>query len=225
MAVLNALAALRFIPAHAGNTLIEASQSMIGTVHPRSRGEHGVPVRRTGRAHGSSPLTRGTRAVVNQPAGQLGSSPLTRGTRWEVHRQAVEQRFIPAHAGNTMTSRPHTTKRAVHPRSRGEHRTMRAALGITNGSSPLTRGTRRRRAVSLAAGRFIPAHAGNTAGDATTRGRVTVHPRSRGEHHRRTIHMQSAYGSSPLTRGTLQAAAQVFGGHRFIPAHAGNTAQ
>ena len=132
----------------------------------------------------------------------------------------------------------------VHPRSRGEHLNAASASRSTDGSSPLTRGTRcfgRRVGVS---GRFIPAHAGNTWITLSVRADAAVHPRSRGEHGLEGFDalvvgrfipahagntpacppsLSYVSGSSPLTRGTLGrcSAGDVTG--RFIPAHAGNT--
>ena len=112
----------RFIPAHVGNTPPVSFRSTPVTVHPRSRGEH-------------------TASVLQVHAG-YGSSPLTWGTRHPVHGVRAENRFIPAHVGNTCPRWTAPSSPAVHPRSRGEH-----------GHSP---------SAVLAEVRFIPAHVGNT---------------------------------------------------------------
>ena len=74
---------VRFIPARAGNTRRRAAAPRGGSVHPRSRGEHGVP--------------------ITTDAGDIGSSPLARGTRLDVLQRQLNVRFIPARAGNTET--------------------------------------------------------------------------------------------------------------------------
>ena len=51
----------RFIPAHAGNTLLAGSRSPSIAVHPRTRGEHLEPMFDPLAQDGSSPHTRGTR--------------------------------------------------------------------------------------------------------------------------------------------------------------------
>ena len=132
----------RFIPAHAGNTLVGFLYLLINPVHPRSRGEHASAACATCAVHGSSPLTRGT----------LGSSPTS----------PRSQRFIPAHAGNTFDCELPEPKTPVHPRSRGEHNSEEETMQTMTGSSPLTRGTRPVSIALNAVTRFIPAHAGNT---------------------------------------------------------------
>ena len=133
----------RFIPARAGNTSHVPAREPHPPVHPRSRGEH---------------FEKSCRA------GDMGgSSPLARGTRLRPRRLSDLQRFIPARAGNTRRSRSRPRSRTVHPRSRGEHSRELASGDLTNGSSPLARGTRRLRGPGAHLIRFIPARAGNTA--------------------------------------------------------------
>ena len=214
------------------------------TVHPRSRGEHSVPLHPAGLYDGSSPLARGTHT----------------GTRGERH----EHRFIPARAGNTRRARGRPDRNPVHPRSRGEHvdgvRVVHRANGSSPlargtpapsraarprtavhprsrgehdrarvealrryGSSPLARGTREMASGKISVARFIPARAGNTKTPALSGLSLPVHPRSRGEHRRRREFDENIDGSSPLARGThvVPPAAAVL--DRFIPARAGNT--
>ncbi len=112
----------RFIPAHAGNTVRNLNGRRRAAVHPRARGEHAPTWRARSRRFGSSPRTRGTRHPRPARAGRspvhprargehaataangnvlTGSSPRTRGTLAEPDARADDQRFIPAHAGNT----------------------------------------------------------------------------------------------------------------------------
>ena len=178
-----AAAASRFIPARAGNTRWSRPTRGSTTVHPRSRGEHPRQMRRSYPGHGSSPLARGT--------------PLRTAGRRRPHR------FIPARAGNTAGSCGCCTASPVHPRSRGEHRSIATTTPASSGSSPLARGTRRR---SRGAG---PAD--------------TVHPRSRGEHRCQRSPSRRGNGSSPLARGTQGGELSAREKRRFIPARAGNT--
>ena len=173
----------RFIPARAGNTLSAKAWRGPWTVHPRSRGEH-----QTG--GGAAPLPG-------------GSSPLARGTLRSTSDPRCPLRFIPARAGNTPRLPSSQSYSPVHPRSRGEHPGHADSLRRENGSSPLARGTPCIHASTSASFRFIPARAGNTASTPPRPGPRPVHPRSRGEHPRRTL-------------------IEVFG-FRFIPARAGNT--
>ena len=99
---LQKLAANRFIPACAGNSIMEPIQTLPSLVHPRLRGELNDGRDDEGSSCGSSPLARGTRTasvcvcfpktVHPRLRGELlclvfaklvvgGSSPLARGTR------------------------------------------------------------------------------------------------------------------------------------------------
>ena len=111
----------------------------------------------------------------------------------------------------------------VHPRPRGEHGLRVRALRNQTGSSPPTRGTRDSGGGGTREIRFIPAHAGNTPGFAVPANPSPVHPRPRGEHHELVCHLFGSHGSSPPTRGTLNARLCPEDSARFIPAHAGNT--
>ena len=177
--------------------------SRITSVHPRTRGEHIPGGVRQRDLHGSSPHTRGT----HPDAAEL----------------LARHRFIPAHAGNTYTSKvrgstltvhPRTRGEhysapdthdldGVHPRTRGEHAIRRELPDRAAGSSPHTRGTHRHQAPGGRRQRFIPAHAGNTPAPLVTPLHRPVHPRTRGEH------VNTGIVGNPK--------------FRFIPAHAGNT--
>ena len=194
---------LRFIPARAGNTGSMATSTATASVHPRSRGEHLL-------GH----------YVVRQRG---GSSPLARGTRMHRLQTARACRFIPARAGNTSMACAWSIVPAVHPRSRGEHRSRARAAGCRNGSSPLARGTLEPRAHQGSRDRFIPARAGNTDSAASPSALKAVHPRSRGEHFIKSQEIQKIHGSSPLARGTLVLRRAGSSRNRFIPARAGNT--
>ena len=136
-----------------------------------------------------------------------------------------ESRFIPAHAGNTQTRPLPSLYRAVHPRACGEHGQSQEANMPTFGSSPRMRGTRADQLRQPATRRFIPAHAGNTAGVVTTVRSTRVHPRAWGEHCTRAAEANPLSGSSPRMRGTPKLIERLHVVGRFIPAHAGNTDQ
>ncbi len=180
-----ALAPVRFIPAHAGNTLAQPAPGQAPPVHPRACGEHYV--------FQAPPLLR------------AGSSPRMRGTPPAQTSHSELGRFIPAHAGNTHSFAATPRAAAVHPRACGEHRDTGIGTGIGTGSSPRMRGTppplRRMGRVT----RFIPAHAGNTVPRRPERKKSTVHPRACGEHRRFFAVASSLFGSSPRMRGTRAA--------------------
>ncbi len=174
--------AIRFIPAHAGNTVVSCSPYVARAVHPRPRGEHKAAERGTTSTSGSSPPTRGT------PGAGI--------------RRQSGSRFIPAHAGNTREILYRQDAPAVHPRPRGEHINANDFQITIDGSSPPTRGTPHAHQVHVLGLRFIPAHAGNTQLAMPCGFPPAVHPRPRGEHIKRKRNGNDHDGSSPPTRGT-----------------------
>ena len=152
-----------------------------------------------------------------------GSSPLTRGKRPHVAWLVGEERLIPAHAGKTKRLDHCLSYFSAHPRSRGENANVGFTAATRAGSSPLTRGKRRRPDFRRAPGRLIPAHAGKTRDRRRPCHRRRAHPRSRGENPILQFGCTSCEGSSPLTRGKrgqVVASAHMCG---LIPAHAGKT--
>ena len=196
------------------------------------------------RATGSSPLARGTlgarlarapprrfiparagntSATASGPRSCSGSSPLARGTREAMAARVEKRRFIPARAGNTGGAAACGRWSTVHPRSRGEHLDAWWSDPITDGSSPLARGTPEIVPLHPRPVRFIPARAGNTSRRSSSRVITPVHPRSRGEHVTMATTDNNWTGSSPLARGTRPSGRRGRGFGRFIPARAGNT--
>ena len=152
----------RRIPARAGNTPNPRITIVLSSAHLRSRGEHSAVSRGTATCIGSSPLARGTRLCC-------GDSPL-------------HGRLIPARAGNTSASAPHSPQSPAHPRSRGEHIKPTTTKITLVGSSPLARGTQSLNQHLVRFVRLIPARAGNTIDWWNTSFVPAAHPRSRGEH-------------------------------------------
>ena len=152
-----------------------------------------------------------------------GSSPPTRGTLLRQRRLGAPVRFIPAYAGNTSSARSPRLCNAVHPRLRGEHAKGSRSMPEMPGSSPPTRGTLDQPGQGDLAPRFIPAYAGNTCHALAAARGSPVHPRLRGEHSLAMMGIGFTAGSSPPTRGTLQAIPPEDRPRRFIPAYAGNT--
>ena len=93
--------------------------------------------------------------------------------------------------------------KAAHPRSRGENDDGDRGQRLERGSSPLTRG-KRRRLLWLGLWRL-------------------AHPRSRGENLAEATEDSTVAGSSPLTRGKPGATVIDSADERLIPAHAGKT--
>ena len=155
--------------------------------------------------------------------GKSEPSPLTRGTLLQRMVLPGAIRFIPAYAGNSPLRHFAIISPAVHPRLRGELRIETSISQISNGSSPLTRGTLLTDELRNGSDRFIPAYAGNSPFGSLIPRDLTVHPRLRGELVYLNVMAGVPNGSSPLTRGThdLSDAIAIFG--RFIPAYAGNS--
>ncbi len=193
----------RFIPAHAGNTCRSCCPHTPGPVHPRACGEHG--------------------GGVGSVLALLGSSPRMRGTPLAAPSARRACRFIPAHAGNTSSSRRPRRPGSVHPRACGEHVSRPPYPPHTAGSSPRMRGTLYRSQLPCTPPRFIPAHAGNTGHASSDDPGVPVHPRACGEHEKVLGVVVHVLGSSPRMRGTQFMIRKATQSIRFIPAHAGNT--
>ena len=111
-----------------------------------------------------------------------GLSPLARGTPQCGGIERPGDRFIPAGAGNTVSSPSRCTGSAVYPRWRGEHVSIPNIKPLQFGLSPLARGTLTVINIKVSIERFIPAGAGNTLDSASWSRLSTVYPRWRGEH-------------------------------------------
>ena len=152
-----------------------------------------------------------------------GSSPLARGTpALDANRTSVRG-LIPARAGNTRGLSVAAGADGAHPRSRGEHFLTSDLTAWLWGSSPLARGTPRRRTLLLASLGLIPARAGNTPPARYHARGTRAHPRSRGEHRRIAWVLVISTGSSPLARGTQAIRLSEHRVNGLIPARAGNT--
>ena len=191
------------IPACAGNIWSLRRDRNSSAAHPRSRGEHQRAPRLRRPFHGSSPLAR--------------------GTRFRLSLRTVNERLIPARAGNTVIAAASITSFSAHPRSRGEHRYASATERWPLGSSPLARGTLSKRVQRRDRLGLIPACAGNMALWFLLRCVPAAHPRSRGEHVVQQRRADNAVGSSLLARGTQLSLHQHCLHVGLIPACAGNT--
>ena len=111
----------RFIPACAGNILVDEFIKLMYSVHPRVCGEH--------------------RRLTASVCWSTGSSPRVRGTYVNTVGRDKRKRFIPACAGNISPFGAVMLRIAVHPRVCGEHATNAARQLVVLGSSPRVRGT------------------------------------------------------------------------------------
>ncbi len=111
----------RFIPAGAGNTVLDHFKFTIDSVYPRWRGEH--PSHRFAKRwrSGLSPLARGTLFVNCVCHGLQRFIPAGAGNTERRRLAGFARRFIPAGAGNTMHQLNTKVAFPVYPRWRGEH--------------------------------------------------------------------------------------------------------
>ena len=191
------------IPAYAGSTSITNEMQKDATDHPRIRGEHSPDSTAPCREHGSSPHTRGAR-VATPP-------------------YPAAPRIIPAYAGSTLAHGSRAGQWPDHPRIRGEHTYEKTGSYLEPGSSPHTRGARRRRGWRRRRVRIIPAYAGSTGSKPTRPHRMRDHPRIRGEHLPAQQTGRVGLGSSPHTRGARPCGRAAREAGRIIPAYAGST--
>ena len=134
----------------------------------------------------------------------------------------VQERFIPAPAGNGTYCLRVAITSPVHPRACGERSLKKAKFGSDDGSSPRLRGTAKPKRQQLDPVRFIPAPAGNGLQTAKRNGSLPVHPRACGERISSSGPIQAVIGSSPRLRGTAAHHRHEALARRFIPAPAGN---
>ena len=153
----------------------------------------------------------------------LGSSPHTRGAPVALGIPASPVGIIPAYAGSTTSGATKAKSTPDHPRIRGEHRLPCAGGFRDGGSSPHTRGARRRGIRSRSLARIIPAYAGSTRVETGGGRRMSDHPRIRGEHDPSSGMSLQQMGSSPHTRGARRPDHDRDRPMGIIPAYAGST--
>ena len=216
------------IPAYAGSTRFRRAVARPFWDHPRIRGEHCAGEMLLAVFQGSSPHTRGARGGrcrglrprLDHPRirgehlarnAELlfgeGSSPHTRGAPGNYLQYGNEPRIIPAYAGSTRKTTTSGSTTTDHPRIRGEHSCTLALMPAIAGSSPHTRGARRRCRHSPHSAGIIPAYAGSTKNIIIACVCWSDHPRIRGEHLRSCSTVAVSLGSSPHTRGAREGGA------------------
>ena len=132
----------RIIPAYAGSTFGDVGRGDHRGDHPRIRGEHDASRPPTGSVGGSSPHTRGARALSVENSKSRG--------------------IIPAYAGSTGRGQEVARPAEDHPRIRGEHSDDHRQRILDEGSSPHTRGALPPSARRSSIRGIIPAYAGST---------------------------------------------------------------
>ena len=137
------------IPACAGSTSRNHPLRQAGRDHPRMRGEHSCTSIEGHQNEGSSPHARGAQPRRPDALAQAG--------------------IIPACAGSTLMGSLTTKAAWDHPRMRGEHFLTKMLRNFNTGSSPHARGAPRRLAYRDVSGGIIPACAGSTLKNPSSR--------------------------------------------------------
>ena len=117
----------------------------------------------------------------------------------------IEQRFIPARAGNRIAGNDRDAVTAVHPRACGEQCDGTDKIGKKVGSSPRVRGTGCGSLLGFRYIRFIPARTGNSFIKPAVHAVAAVHPRACGEQIQQVLWRRHDDGSSPRVRGTADS--------------------
>ena len=193
----------RIIPAHAGQTPLRSCRIRPSMDHPRACG-----------ANRSRQLVR---------LSLDGSSPRMRGKRFGFGPLKVPPRIIPAHAGQTMATRPTRSPSPDHPRACGANDGEWMPSQPLTGSSPRMRGKHTAGRLPSGGHRIIPAHAGQTRTRCRSSCRQSDHPRACGANFAVFFENRLHPGSSPRMRGKLAGVLRVYQCGRIIPAHAGQT--
>ena len=189
------------IPAHAGEPLRRKISSSSVTVYPRPGG---------GTSEGGGVRWR-----------PLGLSPPTRGNRQYRVQASLDNRSIPAHAGEPSWTRLQLSINAVYPRPRGGTVTVGRTRLWSAGLSPPTRGNLLPiRYVDTGTG-SIPAHAGEPLVGRWWEAVGMVYPRPRGGTDLKVQVGVGGHGLSPPTRGNLRCLRPQEVAWGSIPAHAG----
>ncbi len=151
-----------------------------------------------------------------------GPSPRGRGTPEDTRRVRRRRRAIPARAGNAPSAPCRSPSAPGHPRAGGERTAHPRQKLPVDGPSPRGRGTPQPVAQLRDRRRAIPARAGNAPSAPCRSPSAPGHPRAGGERGS-TRHVTSGCpGPSPRGRGTPLSGPHQAGGHRAIPARAGN---
>ena len=239
---IRAAVAPRFIPAPAGEPRVETTPMRSTRVYPRACGGTWDTFVADEQAPGLSPRLRGNhgrgshrhaaRRFIPAPAGEpssapstgdleIGLSPRLRGNRLPFADAVPALGFIPAPAGEPISfTRPSETA-AVYPRACGGTKQFDLSVEVERGLSPRLRGNQGRQRPPRGRPGFIPAPAGEPAGDRGRAGAGAVYPRACGGTDGVVVSGRDDYGLSPRLRGNpvLQVVEEDRRG--FIPAPAG----
>jgi len=170
------------------------------------------------------PHTRGDHRVVAGASHQLaGSPPHAWGPlSWEAAGAAMI-RFTPTRVGTTGLPIVAANRFAVHPHTRGDHRSTRDSMASAFGSPPHAWGPQRRRHVCYQPIRFTPTRVGTTWSGTSATWATPVHPHTRGDHAFRRLRDLYFHGSPPHAWGPRSCRPLGPTRPRFTPTRVGTT--
>ena len=192
----------RSIPAYAGDPHHSGGSPHSVEVYPRLRG--------------------GSADTPGLASSKAGLSPPTRGILRQGAVDRLNERSIPAYAGDPMAIPTLMTRRKVYPRLRGGSTSPKCLCRGIQGLSPPTRGIPHHALPRRRSRRSIPAYAGDPPAPSTVSLSLTVYPRLRGGSLSIGASKDSASGLSPPTRGIHDEKTQELLDERSIPAYAGD---
>ena len=195
------LAALRSIPARAGEPSRPPHARRRRPVYPRASGGTLMPI--------------ATRSLWT------GLSPRERGNHDFDDYDAFYLRSIPARAGEPLTAAHLGAPTRVYPRASGGTRHRYGPGNTRRGLSPRERGNHRHDARLDRLERSIPARAGEPPTRPIRRPATTVYPRASGGTPCVPLRCLPAGGLSPRERGNLHVSEAEHVLYRSIPARAG----
>ena len=193
------------IPAYAGLTILPLSSLSHSWDHPRVCGAHFCP--------------------DYARLFDMGSSPRMRGSLLQPERQGELPGIIPAYAGLTDVAYKFNDDNWDHPRVCGahSHRSLRRAMSW--GSSPRMRGSLATNYIHRHSTGIIPAYAGLTVKQYTSKENHWDHPRVCGAHVLMMLFLCAVMGSSPRMRGSPSQESVRLSMLGIIPAYAGLTCE
>ena len=167
----------RSIPACAGEPHPEADFPGLPGVYPRVCGGTRKSIPCPPPPKGLSPRVRGNQSATSAAGTATGLSPRVRGNRDQTRRQSLQQRSIPACAGEPTVLLRVRVMREVYPRVCGGTPCPVQQHHIVRGLSPRVRGNRLRHCPGGDGSRSIPACAGEPMNPSVISSTARVYPR------------------------------------------------
>jgi len=152
----------RFTPTRVGTTGDAPRSTPADSVHPHTRGDHGIETCNDVDAYGSPPHAWGPPSCLL--------------------RRRAPIRFTPTRVGTTRISSRRSDRSSVHPHTRGDHGGSFTTALPGGGSPPHAWGPRVKPSWVRIPLRFTPTRVGTTLTACACQSLSTVHPHTRGDH-------------------------------------------